>query len=93
MRWLVLGSLFLLGSCGRDVTKDIEKLADRACECKDADCAKKVVDELVTLAQNNKNARGDSERATKAATKLGECVIKAGVDPQEFMAAMSKISG
>lgn len=73
-----------LAACKKDVTADLEKLADRACECKDAACATKVLEDLVTLAKNNKNADGDEERAAKAGTKLMECAMKAGVDMEKI---------
>jgi hypothetical protein len=73
-----------LAACKKDVTADIEKLADRACACTDAPCAQKVLDDLVTLAKNNKDAGGDKERAMKAATKMMECAMKAGVDPTKL---------
>ena len=81
----------LLGACAKDVTKDIEALADRACACTDAACADKVVDDLLTLAEKNKQANGDSERTNQAAKRLGECAIKAGIDPQQFVAKMKRL--
>jgi len=89
---LGMGLMAMVAGCGADVTKDIEALANRACECKDAACAKTVVDDLVKLAENNKNARGDEEKVAKDAQRLGECVVKAGYDPNEFIAAMQKLA-
>jgi hypothetical protein len=80
-------------ACSKDITADIEALAERACKCTDAACADKVVDELVTLAEKNKSARGDEERAAKAAQKLGMCVVKAGVDVQKFSEKMQRLQG
>ena len=71
---------------------DIEALANRACECKDAACAKAVVNDLVKLAEGNKNARGDEEKVAKDAQRLVECVVKAGYDANEFMGAMQKLA-
>ncbi len=85
-------SLVFAAGCGKDVTADVEKLADRACACTDATCAQKVVDELVTLMKGNKDARGDQKRAEKAATRLGGCVIKAGVDPTKFMEQIQAVT-
>ncbi|MDX2089625.1 MAG: hypothetical protein SFX73_17350 [Kofleriaceae bacterium] len=73
-----------LAACKKDVTADLEKLADRACACKDAPCATKVLEDLATLAKNNKEAGGNEERAMKAATKMMECAMKAGVDPTKL---------
>lgn len=88
---LLCVSLLAVGCGGKDLTKDIEALADRACACKDAACADKVVDDLLTLAENNKKAKGDSSRTNAAAKKLGECAIKAGIDPQQFVAKMKRL--
>lgn len=81
----------LASGCSKDITKDIENLADRACACKDAPCAEKVVDDLLALADKNRKARGDEDKAQAAARRLGECVIKAGMDPDKFMAQMKKL--
>ena len=86
---LVVG--LLASGCKKDVTKDIENLADRACACQDVPCAEKVVDDLLALADKNRKARGDEDRAQKAARKLGECVIKAGMDQQKFMDKMRQL--
>ncbi len=91
MRFTLVLVCFLAVGCGKDVTKDIEALADRACACKDAACADKVVDDLLTLAQNNKKAKGDSDKTNAAAKKLGECAIKAGIDPEKFVAKMKRL--
>lgn len=91
MRKLLLVGLLAFSGCSKDVTKDIENLADRACACTDAACADKVVDDLLVLAEKNKKARGDEDRANKAARRLGECVIKAGIDPEKFMAKMKRL--
>jgi hypothetical protein len=82
----------LLAACGKDITKDVEGLADKACACTDKDCASKVLDELVSLAENNKNARGDQDKTNAAAQKLGECVVKAGVPASELIDKMKKLS-
>lgn len=88
---LGLGLVAFAAGCGPDVTKDITKLADRSCACKDAACAKPVVDELVKLIQDNKNARADEETVQKDFMRLTECAVKAGYDPNELSAAMQKI--
>jgi hypothetical protein len=80
---LLLACAFVLG-CS-DASKDVEKLADRACACKDKACADKVVDDLVTFVKANKNARGDEEKAKKAAERLATCAITAGSDPSALV--------
>ncbi|MBL9014620.1 MAG: hypothetical protein JNL83_10615 [Myxococcales bacterium] len=91
----IMFSLLFLGlfatGCKKDVTKDIEALADRACACTDAACAEKVVDDLLALADKNRKARGDEDRAQKAARRLGECTIKAGMDQDKFMTKMKQL--
>ena len=86
--WL-LACVFALGC--HDASKDIEKLADRACACKDKACADKVIDDLVDFAKNNKNARGDENKAKEYAERLGTCAIKAGVDPQGLIDKMKAL--
>ena len=82
----------LVASVGcHDASKDIEKFADRACACKDAACGEKVINEFATWAKNNKEARGDQEKAMKAAERIGKCTIEAGVSLEKLQAAMSGI--
>ena len=88
---LLFVGLVASSGCKKDVTKDIENLADRACACTDAPCAEKVVDDLLALADKNRKARGDEDRAQAAARRLGECVIKAGMDTDKFMAKMKQL--
>jgi hypothetical protein len=90
--FLLLAFLGVAG-CGKDITKDMEALADKACACTDKDCATKVLDDLVKLGSDNSNARGDQEKLAKAAQKFGECVVKAGVPPQELLEKMKKLQG
>ncbi len=93
IRHLLLGSLVLVG-CAKDVTKDIEDLADRACACaekKDAACGEAVVGDLVKLAESNKNAKGDESKAAAAARRMGECLINSGMEPQKLMTALEKL--
>ena len=82
---------FATSGCSKDVTKDIEALADRACACKDAKCATQVLDDLVVLADKNKNARGDEERAKKAAERIGMCSVQAGVDMATLQSKLDKL--
>ena len=88
---LLFIGLVAASGCKKDVTKDIESLADRACACKDAACAEQVVDDLVALAENNRKARGDEDRAAAAARRLGECVMNAGMDREKFVTKMKRL--
>ena len=86
----VLGFVFAagltIGAIGcKDASVELMKLADKACECKDADCGNKVLDEFVAFVKENKNARGDQQKANEAGQKLGKCLIEAGVKPGELM--------
>ena len=64
---------------------------DKMCACKDKACADKVIDDLVTFMKDNKNARGDEEKAKAAGQRLGMCVVTAGADPTEFMTKMNSV--
>lgn len=87
---LLVGFLAASG-CKKDVTKDIEGLADRACACTDVPCAEKVVDDLLALADKNRDADGDKDRAQTAARRIGECVMKTGMDQQKFLDKMKQL--
>ena len=76
-----------LGATGcKDITKDAEALAERACACKDKACADKVIDDLATLLQDNKHAGVDEERVKAAGAKIGTCAMAAGADSAEMAA-------
>ncbi|CAN5366900.1 hypothetical protein BH11MYX1_BH11MYX1_50920 [soil metagenome] len=83
-------ALSLVAGCS-DASKDVEKLADQACACKDKVCAEKAVDDLVTFAKANKNARGDTKKASEAAQRLATCAIKAGADPSAMVEKMKSV--
>jgi hypothetical protein len=90
---LVLAAALLLatGAC-HDASKDIEKFADRACACKDAACGEKVLNDFATWAKDNKEARGDQEKANAAAARIGKCTIEAGVPLEKLQSALSGIN-
>jgi hypothetical protein len=81
----------LLASMGcHDASKDIEKFADRACACgKDAACGEKVLNEFAAWAKDNKEARGDQDKAKAAAERLLKCTMDSGVPVDKLSAAMS----
>lgn len=91
MKTLLLSLACVLSFGCSDATKKLEGLADRACACKDKACADKVVDDLVAFMKDNKDARGDQEKAKAAGQRLGQCVITAGADPTEFMTKMKSV--
>jgi hypothetical protein len=81
----------LLASMGcHDASKDIEMFADRACACgKDAACGEKVLNEFAAWAKDNKEARGDQDKAKAAAERLLKCTMDSGVPVDKLSAAMS----
>jgi hypothetical protein len=87
MKWLAL--VLLLGCA--DASKQIEKLADRACACSDAACAGNVLDDFVELAKANPAMSGDQDNAIKQAKRLSECSTKAGVPLETLMEKMKAV--
>jgi hypothetical protein len=84
MRWLVL---LALTGCAKDITADVERLAERACECRDkrdAACGRQVLGDLGTLVAESRNVKGDERRAAEGAKRLGECLLAAGVTSMEI---------
>ena len=79
---LILSSTLLLG-CGAN--KKIEEYADKACACKDKDCATAVANEFADWMKSNKDARGDSDKAAKDAERFAKCVMDKGGDMTKFM--------
>ena len=73
---LVLTTLFALG-CSSDANKKLDEIADRACACKEAECAKKVSEDLQAWAKNAEGKRGDNEAAQKSMGKIMGCITKA----------------
>jgi uncharacterized protein YbaP (TraB family) len=75
---------------------DIELLAERACTCRDADCARGVLTEFETYLMNHRDqpvSKSVSKRAGKAAKKMTKCMIGKGVDRKEILDAMQRIQG
>jgi len=75
-----------------DLNRAIEEIADRACACTDEACARRAVGELVALATKFKgDTSGDQQRGEAAGQRLGQCAIKAGLDPQELLTTLQQI--
>jgi hypothetical protein len=89
----VIASLFV-GSLlvGCTANKEIEKYADRACECKDKDCATKVANEFASWLKDNKNARGDEDKAAKDGERMFKCLSDKGADMSKLMEAAAEVS-
>jgi len=88
---IVLGGLFVFGLAACDASKEFEKFADRACECKDKDCAKKVMEDFVTWGNSHKDATGDEKKAEAALNKMMECAEKAGFAKADQMGVLTKL--
>lgn len=85
---IIFGLVVAAAAGCHDASKDIEKFADRACACKDAKCSDAVLDDFAKWAKDNKNARGDQDKAAKAAERIGKCVIEAGSTMDKVQAAV-----
>jgi hypothetical protein len=91
LKRIALGSLFAVGLIACDASKDVEKYADRACECKDKDCAKKVLEDFVKWMNDHKDAKGDEKKAEAAFNKMTECSKKAGLSELDMAGIMQKL--
>jgi hypothetical protein len=94
MRLLLLLLGMLLLGCAKDVTKEIEGLADRACACadkQDVACGKTVLGEFVKLAAESRNVKGDEAKAAAAAKRFGECLLRSGVTSVEISTAVNQL--
>jgi hypothetical protein len=87
---VVLASLTFLGC--KNPTKELEHLADRACECAESDtaCGNKVLADLAAFADTNR-APG-STAFNQAGIRLNDCLMSAGVKPRELTAALEKMA-
>lgn len=88
---------FVTSGCdkGGKAAGEIEKIADKACACKDEKCAQDVWKEFKTLMEKHKDTRGDDEaikRVGKAVAKAYGCFQQQGVSPQEIMQFTKDIS-
>jgi len=84
----VIAVVGLLGC--KDGSVELMKFADKACACKDVECARGVLGELSTFLAEHPRLRGDQERANEAAKKLGGCAIERGVGPDEVMKTINR---
>ena len=72
---LILGTLFAVG-CSSEANKKLDEFADRACKCADAECGQKVMQDFLTWAKDNENARGSESAAEKSLKRMQECITK-----------------
>lgn len=87
---LIVGCLVVVGC--KNPTKDLEALADRACECADADmaCGNKVMADLSAFAESNSSP--GTPAFNRAGIRLNDCLMSAGVKPRELTAALEKMA-
>ncbi len=78
----VLAVLALAGCSKNKAVVFAEEYADKTCACKDADCVKRVSEEMGKKAGEMKDARGSADDA-----KLVESAMKRGVDCAAKLAA------
>lgn len=78
-------------ACARDVTTDVEVLADRACACRDAACGRAALDELVAVGKRSEPPRGDEARASAAAKRMAACLVTLGVSRDELIDAIKRV--
>jgi len=82
--------LWFVAACA-DGSKNIERLADRACACKDAACAQTVLDDLVAFAKANPNMQADKDNAFKQIQRLDTCAGSAGITPDKLDQTMKQL--
>ncbi len=80
--------ILLTMSCS-DKTAELKTYADRACECKDAECGTKLMGEFMEWAKENKGATGDQKKAEEYGERLATCLLESGVDPEVLLNAFN----
>ncbi|HTE51921.1 MAG TPA: hypothetical protein VK698_13795 [Kofleriaceae bacterium] len=67
------------GACTNETVKQVEAMASRACECRDAACADKVEKEFWEYAKGNQKRGTQEERDEIKAhyNRMRECIAKA----------------
>ena len=76
---LALGALVAAG-CSRPANKKLDELADRACACKDLDCARKIGADYAAWRKEYAGAPGDQAQAERAEARLTSCLTKVSGD-------------
>jgi len=89
---LAIGVAIAAG-CSKDITRDFEQFADRACACRDAACANAVLTEFARFAKDAEgHAHNDEARTNAAAERMAKCAMKAGVSAQDLMRLANKLA-
>ncbi len=78
---LSMSAFLALGAgCGNDLVKKFEDLADEACKCKDAECAKGIGEKMMKILEgvdkDDEPSKGDQEKIMKAMDKIQKCTTK-----------------
>lgn len=76
---LALGALVAAG-CSRPANQKLEELADRACACKDLDCARKIGDDYAAWRKQYEGSPGDQAQAERSAARMMSCLMKVSGD-------------
>jgi hypothetical protein len=74
-----------------DASKEIEKYADKMCACSDAACADKVMGDFAKWAKDNKNAKGDEDKAAKAGERLFKCAMEKGASMEKMQEVLKAV--
>ena len=87
---VVLACLAFAGC--KSPTKEMQKLADRACACEEADtaCGNKVLADLATFAEHTTAPM--SSEFNQAGTRLNDCLMSTNIKPRELTAALEKMA-
>jgi hypothetical protein len=91
---VLCGFAFTGCNAGAEVAVHLEKLAAKACECKDAGCATQMLGEFTGYIKEQKGVKGTQEnveRANKATTRLMSCLTKAKIPPGELLKATKEL--
>ena len=71
--------------------KEIEKFADKACACADDKCATQVANDFGVWIKDNKNARGDEDKAAKDMERMMKCITDKKGDVTKLMDAIKDL--
>ncbi len=86
---LALGTLLAVG-CSGDTNRKLDEIADRACACADAACAKKAGEELAAWMKEAKGSRGDRGKAEQSFARATSCLMKTGSGDGKVKDAIEK---
>ena len=76
---------------GCSANKEIEKFADKACACADEKCATQVANDFAVWVKDNKDARGDEDKAAKDMGRMFQCIVDKKGDTTKLSEAINSI--